>query len=383
MYMKRKKNIIMVLAMTVAMLLHGCTGEWPNAWPNEQAVPSVSPDRAYVDARTAILQAANDVNPIVRTHAMEAIGKVLTSREAGMLISGLDDRYASVRFAAAMALGELGYTPAKARLKALVENLQADERVVCGAIYALFRMGDTTYAGQLGAILTSDFALGRSTAAMIMGKMGEKSAVGPLKALQADENDPNVRLTIVEALARLGDKHSASILESYAKGYFLDLRLPAIPLIAEVRAPRGRIILKSLLKTGNPPRVRVAAAGGLGILGIKDEAAYRVCVKAVRHPETMMRNAYGKERPLKPVEISSLQQLAAISLGKIKHPDSIGVLMPMLQNTDGAVRVAAAMGILQMQAPEARPVDTVSDWTPKKTGPARPMPKLHTSGGMD
>ncbi|MCD4825978.1 MAG: HEAT repeat domain-containing protein [Phycisphaerae bacterium] len=380
--MRREKNIIVILAMTGVMLLHGCTEGWPNVW-NEQAAPAVSPDRAYVDARTVILQAANDIDPFVRTHAMEAIGKVLTSREAGMLLSGLDDRYATVRFAATMALGELGYTPAKARLKALVEDRQTDERVVCGAIYALFRMGDTTYAGQLGAILTSDFALGRSTAAMIMGKMGEKSAIGPLKALQADENDPNVRLTIVEALARLGEKHSISILESYAKGYFLDLRLPAIPLIAEIRAPRGQIVLKSLLKTGNPPRVRVAAAGGLGILGIKNETAYSVCAMAARHPETVMRSAYGKKHPLKPAEISSLQQLAAISLGQIKHPDSIGVLMPMLQSADGAVRVAAAMGILQMQAPEARPVKTVSDWTPKGKGPVRPMPKLHTSGGMD
>ncbi len=342
-------------------------------------------EQAYTDARTALLQAANDEDPMTRSYAMEAIGQTLKGQEGGLLLEALSDPSVLVRFSAAMSLGDIRYAKAKPKLEEMILERQTDERVVCAAIYALHRMGDTRYAGQLGIILMSDFPLGRATAAMVMGKMGEQSAIGPLNALLAEEHEAGVRLNIIEALANLGDRKSQRILESYARGYFLDLRLAAIPALA-ASDPNTRDILESLLKNDQPPRVRVSAAGALGKLKLGSEVGFLICIDAIENPEKMLRAGYGQDSKIKPTDISSLRRLGAMALGDIKRPDAIQYLRPLLYEEDGAVKVAAAMSILKIVPPKV--VDNFEDEVvEEEPGQAeQPVdigPKLKTSGGMD
>jgi HEAT repeat protein len=317
--------------------------------------PPLNVAQARLDARAALLQAAVSADPLTRSHAMEAIGETLGRQDAGMLVQGLDDPAVAVRYAAAMALGDIAYEPAKERLIQLVDNPRSDQRVVCAAIYALSRMGHTRYAGQLGTILMSELALGRSAAAMAMGRMGEQSAVGPLKTVMGDEDDPGAKMAMVEALAQLGDQRSIRSLEAYAKGYLLDLRLAAIRALGEIKPPRAKIVLNHILQSDNPPRVRVAAAGALAGMGTVDPAGYELALQALRRPRKTIRGAYGEEYPIKNVEVSSLRQLAAMALGRMGKKQAVPYLRRYLDSQDGAVRVAAAMAILEiLPGPQAR-----------------------------
>jgi len=389
-----KRTLMFFVACLGSLALSGCEMASSDSG-------AVDYHQANIDARTALLQAANDDDPMTRTHAMEAIGQTLGRGQGELLEQGLDDPNVMARFAAAMSLGDIRYAPAKGRLEQLILNEKTDQRVVCAAIYALYRMGDTRYAGQLGSMLTSDFPLGRGTAAMIMGKMAEPSAMGPLKALLEEEHDPGVRFNIVEALSGLGDKKSQRILESYAKGYYLDMRLVAIPALSKAN-PNTQPILQNMLKNDQPPRVRVAAAGAMGKLGLGDKACFNICVQAVTLPKKMLQAGYGQAGKIKPLDVSSLRRLGAISLGNLGQAEAIGYLRPLLYGDDGSVQVAAAMGILKIVGPteHQRDDDELDEDGRGKGGrgedgldeddqgeqdlrPIKRGPKLQTSGGLD
>ncbi|MBN1553135.1 MAG: HEAT repeat domain-containing protein [Phycisphaerae bacterium] len=355
------------------------------AW-NGGSKSAIDPQRARVDARTVLLQSVHSGDPLIRTHAVEAIGRTMGAGEGRSLLQGLSDPAVSVRYAAAMAVGDVSYRPARARLLEIVKNSQSDQRVVAAAIYALHRMGDDTYTEQLATLLHSEFDEGRASAAMVMGNMGEPSAIDVLKSVLSDEKTPAVRLALVEALARLGDTPSAQMLESYAKQYFLDLRLAVIPAIGELRVQGAHRILKNLLvNSKNPPRVRVAAAGALGTLGRYEKEGYQLAQSALENPDALLQNFYGPKHAITDVERSSLQQLGALALGKMDNDQALAVLHPFLQEHDPAVRVAAAMATLQLLSPQ--PLETHYD-TPAPKGESddtstRKLPRIQTSEGMD
>jgi HEAT repeat protein len=350
----------------------------------------VDPRQARVDARTVLLQSIHSSDPMVRTHAIEAIAHTMGAGEGQALLQGLNDPAVSVRFASAMGIGDVIYRPAEPRLLEIIRNPDSDQRVVVAAIYALHRMGDDSYTGQLAMLLRSELDEGRATTAMVMGKMAEPSAMGPLQTKLADERKPAVRLAITEALARLGDAPSRQMLESYAKQYFLDLRLAVIPVIGELRVNGARRILTQLLNNSkSAPRIRVSAAGALGLLGQCDKHGFQIVQSALENPDKMLRDFYGPKHAVTDVERSSLQQIAALALGRMKEnsEQALMVLQPFLQEHDPAVRVAAAQATLQLLPSQPFPNDgTDAAATPASSTPSsmgKKPPRIQSSDGMD
>ena len=345
----------------------------------------VEPNKVRVDAQAVLSQSAVSSDVMTRMHAIEAIANAGRLDMAGLCLQGLNDKSVKVRFAAAMALGDLKYAPAKASLLKLVEDPKSDQRVVCAAIYALKELGNTEYAYQLGTMLFSNFTPARAEAAHAMGKMGEPSAIAPLRALLREEVDPSVRLSGFEALARLGDVRSMNILESYGNELFLDMRLAAVPTIAEVRTPHAINVLTELLQPANPPRLRVMAAGALGTLG--DTTHLDICEKAIGDPFGIYREKYGDTRLPQEIELASLRRLAALAMGEIGNPRSLAWVYPLLQDQDGAVRVAAALAAMQIlrEGPAAAKAPATSEKASESASESIPTrkPKLHTAGGLD
>lgn len=324
------------------------------------------PRRAAIDARAAIRQAAEAPDPSVRMHAIEAMAEVLGSRCGGTFMQNLDDPNPMIRFASAMAIGDSKYAPARERLLTMVGKGEVNKIAFIGAAYALSRLNSLPSAAgnELGKMLTDPEKEVRALAAMAMGRMGEPSAVGPMKAVLTDEQDPMVRIQLTESLAMLGDQRSSETLEAYAKWQYMDERLVAIPALAKARCRRASTVLQSLLNPKQPPQVRVAAAGALAALGEADEESLQFCVAAISHAREMLSAAYGGARQVTPADVSSLRQLAAISLGRTRRTEFVDVLHPMVFDKDGSVRVAAAMSILRL-LPEAS-----SEPTPVRKAPA-------------
>ena len=315
-------------------------------------------EKVRVDARNILLQAATSGDRLTRVHAMEAIGRLGDKSMASVLIPGLDSEDPLIMFAAAMALGDIGGCPqAVGKLEQIAGNSESHTSVVCACVYALHMSGVDKYMFLLGPVLVSDSVSDKSNVAFVMGRMNEPSALTPLRTLMNEESDPRVKYNVVEALARLGDTRAIKIMESYAKGYYMDVRLAAIPVIPSIKHPRARMLLLDLLDQTRPPRVRVAAAGALGQLGIED--GYDVCVQALRTPDSVLTEQKNPD-PVKNrhavAAIASLRRLAAISLGKIGKKEGVDELIPLLGDSDGSVRIAGAMSITRILEPGGRQV---------------------------
>ncbi len=305
---------------------------------------------AYAEARRTLDRALQDPDPFTRSHAIEALADTAGAAAGESFLTALGDEDPAVRFAAAMAVGDTRYAPAKDRLIRMVEDKQfePDRRVMPAVVFALYRLNDATYAGELYDLLFDKEPEVRANAALAMGKMQEPSGMGPLKTRLNDERDPMVRIQIIESLALLGDAASALSLEAYTKKTpFVDERLVAIPAMAHVRSATASQVFTELLDARHPPRVRVAAAGGLGMLGQFSPTGYELCDEAARLPEAVLETAY-KGRPGGKIEVSSLQRLAAISLGWLGNQEAVDTLYALLSSPDGSVRVAAAMSILRL-----------------------------------
>ncbi|MHC4294528.1 MAG: HEAT repeat domain-containing protein [Planctomycetota bacterium] len=336
---------VVVIAVAGVSMFAGCA---------QRAPANIDPQMAYIDARSTMRQAADDVDPIVRANAIEAIAQTLGAKGGAVFRQGLDDSYPAVRFAAAMAVGDIRYAPARDLLLRMIRTkgedarAEPDKRVFCAVVYALHRLGETGATAELGKLLFDPEKEVRSNAAMVMGKIGEPSAIEALRTQLAHEQEQTVQLQIVEAMATLGDSRSIILLESYTKTQFLEDRLVAISGMERIRSPASVPTLENLISEKQPPRVRVAAAGALAKLGKTNPMGHRICIQAAKDPHLVFRQSPAVETEVTDVEIFSLQRLAAISLGWMKDSSSVNVLHPLLNSADGGVRIAAAMSILRL-----------------------------------
>jgi len=391
--MTSARNVVfvsLVAVATSAWFCSGCSG---------LHIVRVNRTKVRQDALAEIRQAAEAEDPATRVHAMEALPLALGQRGGVICKQALSDPSPEVRFAAAMAVGDIRYAPAKEKLVRMarwkVEGAEPDARVFCGVVYALHRLGDSGHTSQLGRLLFDRRKHVRASAVVAMGKMREPSAVVPLREAMANELDHGLRLEFTFSLARCGDKRSLRLLEAYTKAQFVDERVIAIQAMAEMRSQLGPSVFASVMETDQSPRVRMAAAGGLARIGRGDRRTFRYCARAAVDPRKLMAKALGGRRQPTQEEVYSLQRLAAMSLGWFRgNEQAVDVLAGLLRSEDDGVRVAAAAGILRAlpqrqggawgvlrrkapkasAGPEAKPAA-------KRRQPKRP--KLHTAGAKD
>jgi len=387
---KTTKSLCIFLAATAALgaSLAGCIMP-------EQVPPVVDRRKAYIDASTTLRQAADDSDAVTRAHAMEALALVRPSQAGPVLKQALGDSYPAVRFAAAMAIGDVKYLPAKEILQSMAQRrdksdlAEPDKRVLCAVIYALHRLGETGFTSELAGLLRDGEKEVRANAAMVMGKMDEPSARFPLKMQMDVEHDPSVQLQLMESLALLGDEENALRLEGHTKTQFMEDRLVAIEAMEKTRSSRSLPVLRHLTIERQPPRIRVAALGALAKMGDVDQDGYEYIVRCITHSDDVMRRAYTDGREIASLEITSLQRLAAITLGQMGKPEGADVLHPLLLSADGGVRVAAAMSLVNLLAAyepvTAAPVaESPAVETPADKGEMDlPLPSLHVSGAKD
>ena len=342
---------VWVLAVTC-----GCNGRGPYMMTGD-------PHVARARALSALHRAAGDADKFTRAEAIEAMVAVRGSAAGQVYVSALDDAAPNVRFAAAVAVGDLRYAPVLPRLLEMAEyktpRAERQLTVYCGVIYALHRLGRTDHTGQLGGLLFHEGPVVRASAAMVLGRMGERSGVGPLKTLYGDEQDVTVRLQTLESLARLGDERAMIELESHARKPFLLEKLVALRAMGEIGSDRAALVLRNIVNSHHePPQARVLAAGSLARIGTVTDFAYELCLTSAGDPDGVIRAAMGEAYdPSKadPTMRTTLQQLATISLGWMRRPHAVDVLVDLLDSKDGGVRVAAAMSILRLLPDSADP----------------------------
>ncbi len=326
------------LAVTAAALPAGCRPQKQADW-----------FRIELDATTRLRDAAENGTPQVRTKAIEALAKTEAQEAGPLMMHALQDPSSPVRFAAAMGVGEVRHQPARNLLLAMVKDPQTPPQLRCALLYALHRLGDDTYTTELGALLFDRNKWVQASAAMVMGRMGLPAAIGPLDELRRDSRDPVVQLQVVEALTALGDERAAWQLRSFTRSEFLEDRIIAVQGLGRVPNPGPGLVqfLQKILNSNDEdPAVRVAAADSLARLGERRD--YEYLLRAALHPEQVLRAARRRNARILDAEVTNLQSLAILALGRMDNLEAATELHPLVFSTDGAVSVAACQAILEL-----------------------------------
>jgi len=387
----RKVRLGAIAAVVLAAASVGCQTPWDS---DTIYVAPIDRTKIRQDAIVALRQAAGDPDPLTRYLALKAIPESLGTAGGAIYKQALDDRAVSVRVAAAMAIGDVRYAAAKAKLRRMAkfkaQGAERDIQVYCAVIYALHRLGDDTHTSDLGTFLFDADNVVRANAAEVMGKMRLHAGIAPLRAALGEAVEHALKLEITLALARCGEKRSLRRMEAYTKTRFVDEQIIAVNAMAELKSPMSATMFVSLFDKDPSPRVKVVAAGGLAALQRQNKKYFDYCARAAIEPEKVMAEALEGRRVPTKEESYSLQQLAARALRNFNYRLAPNILAEMMSSPDPAVRISSAAGILillpEAREPEVR-VRKVAGKPADETGPkAKSRPRgqrLHTSGAKD
>jgi HEAT repeat protein len=320
-----------ILLAIVISLTPGCGPKKPKLYRAPE--PPAPPPREQVkldptlaeSARNHLLSAARSSDELTRAHAIEGIKESMGSAGRNAIIEAFVDRAPLVRFAAAMAAGELRLTGTEPLLTKLVED--DNPHVQIGAIFALRRLGDKRYGLGIQEALNSGDPNVRANAAVALGRLGETTA---LKVLRPKLRDPvvEVRLQAAEAMWRLGSEDGLQYVVAGSLSRNPGHQMVALLALAGPRQERVADHIRPAL-TSDYTEVSLVAARALGQLGFDD--GYAIAVKAAQSGEPRQRT------------------LAALALGAIGRADAHETLATLIKDPDPDVRVAAASAILQLR----------------------------------
>jgi HEAT repeat protein len=346
-----RANVKVLVLMSGPLFLGGC----PPPLPPEELevrppVEKVMPlDPALREAaRKELADEATARDPILRVHAIEAERECMGADAKDDYLRALSDGAPVVRYAGAMAVGELQLEVARGTLHGMVEDKNPFVRI--GARFALHRLGDYTYSHDFEHFARDPDPHIRGMTAMALGRMGETSAINILMVLRKDPNSA-VRQQASEALWRLGDMEGAEDLAGLVKSHYRDDQKVAILGLASTHDPSVRQEIRpelsgdvavdpSGMPVANDPDVKLVAARAMAMLGGGPyDIGFPIAMEGAREADPKLR------------------VLAALALGAIGRTDEQPVLRDMLKDQDPEVRIAAATAILQLTPPEKRPTE--------------------------
>jgi HEAT repeat protein len=278
-------------------------------------------------SRQEIGNALTSQKALDRAHAIEALKDTSGAAAADLIVKHLADTTNIVRFASAMAAGELKLEQARQQL--LVASDDKDANVRVAAKFALHRLGDTRQSRDLEKASLDTNPLVRGNVAVVLGLIGDPTARRVLFPMLAD-SAPAVRLQAAEALWRLGNERGLEVLVGATISKFPDDQMMGTLGLA---APRESRVLGHIVGnlTADYDEVSLVAARAAGMVG--SDAGYGVAMKGAHSTDPRQR------------------MLAAWAFGAIGRSDAQDYLGPLLKDPDSDVRLAAATAILQLKSP--------------------------------
>ncbi|QOV87722.1 HEAT repeat domain-containing protein [Humisphaera borealis] len=329
-----------------ALLLAGCGGGG-NAGRGGIAPPPSEPPRGFPPPRDVpidpqlVASAKAELDKLLaaelafdRVYAIEGLRYVEGEKASEPIIAQLSVKAQAVRFAAAMAAGDLKLEAAKPKLLDMVND--PDPRVQVAVRYALHKIGDTTHTQDLEKFATHGDPKVRGSTAMVLGRLNEPTAKGILRLLRADAR-PEVRQQADEALFLLDDTRGRDAILGYTTSSHPDDVIFAMRALAQKKDPGLKLYAWSKLSEANDAskgylEVGLAAAMAVGAMGADD--GYGVAMKGMADKDPQL----GARR----------RMLAAATFGTIGRPDAQPFLATLLKDSDSEVRAAAATAILQI-----------------------------------
>lgn len=318
-----------LVALTALTAAFGCQA------PGGPRLPREDESRIGARAQELLLRAARDEEPIVRSHAFEALVDVMPDQGRGEFRAALHESNELMRYAGCISVGVLRDRGALPEIRPLLQD--RSPRVRLAAAFASYRCGGQSAARLLVSTLADhpDENL-RSDAAYLIGKLGDPEALKRLKWAASNEKSGKVQVHIAAARAMLGDDEGVNDLINAIQGDTVS-RLIALQTFIESPSRRATEALRYRLKDDRDYlQTRLLAARALGKLG--DDSGLALALESLTH-ESADAN-----------EVMSVRQNAALALGAMGQPQTLASLARLAESeADPRTQVAACWAICQIQ----------------------------------
>jgi HEAT repeat protein len=322
------------LFLVVITTLSGCeqqNPQFPKLYDDETV--SVSQFLAPFDtqAEQIVREALVDNSSLVRTNAIEVVSAGNRLNLMPIVAALQNDDFTPVRFAVALAVGDLRYYGGRKAIRKLLQDKDSNVRIA--AAYAMTKLRDGDYTRLLkGAIRSKDKTV-RANAALLLGLLGNKNALKDLYWVMQDPgSDDKVRFQAVEAIAMLRDEKIYTKLWAMLISAYVEDKIMGIKSMGALRTPKARNALITMLDD-DLVEVRLAAAEQLGALG--QTTGEVEVLDFLRNPDTKDDPQANERRNV----------LAALAIARIGTPQLVNFLPKLLENDSKAVRLAAARAV--------------------------------------
>jgi HEAT repeat protein len=281
-------------------------------------------------------QSLADNDAIVRVNAIEVVATAKLYNLMPRVQQLLQDGAMPVRFAAALAVGDMKYSPAK---NIIINNKMLkdpDNNVILAASYALTRLGYPGYVEVLRKSITDTNPTVRANAAMLLGKSGDRESLKLLYwALQDKDSDDRAVYQAAEAIAMLGDESIYPKLWAMLISAYADVRVVGIRAMGTLGTKKAEDALITMLDD-DVLEVRLAAAEQLGRLN--NPAGESKVLEAFKKNLTNQMDLPSRER---------VYVMTALAIGQIGTPELTKYLPELMENDSKFVRLAAAKAVFQ------------------------------------
>jgi HEAT repeat protein len=288
---------------------------------------------AVKEAKKIIAAGMRSTDERVRANAVEA---ALVSDDTDLIndiVSLLNDQSVIVKFAAAVAVGDLNHTQSKEKLVEMTKDKNLN--VVMASSYALCKMGDAQYIKKIEANAMDKNQTIRANAAYLLGKSGKQECLPLLyKIKDSSESSNTAAFNATEAIARLGDEKIYKKIWTMLISVFADDRYMGAQAMAALGGQKGADALVSMLED-EIPEVRLTAAGQLGTLGEKTG-------------KTVVKEYLTGPVPENKEQANRCNVMAALAIGQIGEDELAGYLPKMLKSDSPYVQLAAAKSLLML-----------------------------------
>ena len=273
-----------------------------------------------------------DSNSLVRMHAIEVVASTGQLRFMPTVHRLLRDKSIPVRFASALAIGDLKYSPAKSTVAQLLED--TDSNVVIAAAYAMSKLGSAEYFEAVRKALGDNDQKLRANAALLLGKSGDASSLKLLwQTMQDKDSDDRVVYQSAEAIAMLGDERIYPKLWTMLISAYHDVRTMGVIAMGKLGTPDAKNALIRMLDD-DILEVRLEAAKQLGVF--RDPIGEAVVLDVFEKNLISGLDKQAAERA---------NVLTALAIGQIRTPTLRRFLPQLLQNESKLVRIAAAKAV--------------------------------------
>ena len=311
-------------------LIFGCNQKIHN--------PNQGMNQTQITAFRIISESLNSDNNLLKTRAIETAAETKQQNFMPTIERLLKDPYVPVRFAAAVAIGDMRYAPAINSINELLRDNEPD--IIIAAAYSMTRLGYPEYLEVLRETVADNTNnvtdVTKANSAFLLGKSGDKDSIQLLyQVMKNPQSNDKVSYEAAEALSMLGDDRIFETLWGMLISAYADVKMLGINDMGTLGTTQAENALLTMLE--DPiPEIRLAAAGQLGKM--HNTSGQKAVLEVFQKNLNMDPDFQSRER---------INILTALAIGEIGTQNLTKFLPEFMKNESPFVRLAAAKAIFR------------------------------------